>query len=130
MSIEKYSNWREDQGAPLHWIRGSGLPPLRGVESGMGLTEEAMDRLYVARDFRCKLFQLWLPEHQQEYIQVKDAISNGLWQLEYQERHFSPAHGHFWTYVEWNQRYSQLGAPSRLPEPGRSGPIVYSFQNG
>lgn len=129
MSIEKYAGaWTGDGNQPLHWIRESGLPPLRGVSGGQGLTEEAMDRLFIARDFRCKLFQLWIPEHQVEYIQVRDCIINGLFRLEYIERHFSPAHGHFWIYLEWGQQYSQLAAPLRVDSPLNRGPVAYSFQ--
>lgn len=90
----------------LHWPGMHGLP-FRG-DSIPSLRQSELDNLPIVGDTYQRTFDLSKQEDADMYRWVRDRARNGLFTIDFVERHWDDAVKNMIVYVEWTQLYVEI----------------------
>lgn len=105
-------------GAPLHWPGTVDGYPFRGNSAPLMKKEELAD-VPLTRDFKSKMFHLWIPEEKAEFDAIKDRIESGWFRQRKREDHWIADKMHYVVWLEWVQIYG-MANPVRSTQGGES----------
>jgi hypothetical protein len=101
-----YGEQDERHGGPLHWPGINGIP-FRG-DAAPTLKRAELNNLPVVAVACHQTFNLSDAEHAKVYQWIRDRIRNGLFTMDWIERHWDDQTKIMWVYVEWSQLYTEL----------------------
>lgn len=105
-STKFYGEQHEKHNGKLHWPGANGLP-FRG-DAIPNLKQEELENLPVIGDTFQGVFDLSDADDSDTYRWVRDRARNGIFTIDFVERHWDEETKNMIVYVEWTQLYVQL----------------------
>lgn len=95
-----------EHGGTLHWPGTLDGFPFRG-DKVPNLTQQEMENIPLALDFKSKSFRQWIAEEKKEFDKVMDCIANGIYMQHKRFDNYVPEHMEYVTRLEWVQIYGE-----------------------